>query len=76
MGFERYRCSRQLLDDDAAGSQRLFSWHPITGVLEFPMRLLALVMMTLAITVRAQQPPCDLAPEQELANCHFTLRSN
>ncbi len=40
------------------------------------MRLLALVMMTLAITVRAQQPPCDLAPEQELANCHFTLRSN
>jgi len=40
------------------------------------MRLLALVMVMLAITVRAQQPPCDLAPEQELPNCHFTVRSN
>jgi hypothetical protein len=40
------------------------------------MHLLALVLVTLAITTRAQQLPCDVAPEQELPNCHFTVRSN
>jgi hypothetical protein len=40
------------------------------------MHLLALVMVTLAVTARAQQRPCDVAPEQELPNCHFTVRSN
>jgi hypothetical protein len=40
------------------------------------MHLLALVLVTLAITARAQQLPCDVAPEQELPNCHFTVRSN
>ncbi len=40
------------------------------------MHLLPLVMVTLAITASAQQPPCDVAPEQELPNCHFTVRSN
>jgi hypothetical protein len=40
------------------------------------MHLLALVMVTLAVTARAQQLPCDVALEQELPNCHFTVRSN
>jgi hypothetical protein len=63
--------------DGATGSPRLLSWHPITGVLEFsPMHLLALVMVTLAVAARAQQLSCDVAPEQELPNCHFTVRSN
>jgi hypothetical protein len=40
------------------------------------MRLLALVMVMLAVTARAQQRPCDVAPEQQLPNCHCTVRSN
>jgi hypothetical protein len=40
------------------------------------MHLLALAMVMLTILTGARQPPCDLVPEQELPNCHFTVRSN
>jgi hypothetical protein len=40
------------------------------------MRWLALVIVLLGTRANAQQPPCDLLPEQELPNCTFTTRSN
>ena len=42
----------------------------------FLMHLVALAMVMLMTEAGAQQPPCDLVPEQELPNCHFTNRSN
>jgi hypothetical protein len=40
------------------------------------MHLLAFATVMLATTTGAPRPLCDLVPEQELPNCHFTPRSN
>lgn len=40
------------------------------------MHPLTLAILMLAIPTGAQQSPCDLVPEQDLPNCHFTVRSN
>jgi len=40
------------------------------------MHLLVLATVMLAAATGAEPSPCDLVPEQEIPNCHFTLRSN
>lgn len=40
------------------------------------MHLLALATVMLATMIGDQQSACDLVPEQEIPNCHFTVRSN
>lgn len=65
------------LADNAGGTQRfvfLASNRGSAGVSS--LHLLAFATVMLATTTGAPQPPCDLVPEQELPNCHFTQRSN
>ena len=40
------------------------------------MHLLVLATVMLAAAIGANQSPCDLVPEQEIPNCHFTVRSS